>query len=80
MATSYGNRPVRIRFEDGDSNGLAEFFDGSETGADVSIDGVLLKDSKVSNLSDPTASSDAASKGWVEAQGYADIGLIIALG
>ena len=34
MATSYGNRPVRIRFEDGDSNGLAEFFDGSETGAD----------------------------------------------
>jgi hypothetical protein len=34
MATSYGNRPVRIRFEDGDSDGLAEFFDGSETGAD----------------------------------------------
>lgn len=34
MATTYGNRPVRIRFEDGDSNGLAEFFDGSESGAD----------------------------------------------
>jgi hypothetical protein len=50
------------------------------TGTGVSIDGVLLKDSKVSNLSDPTASSDAANKGWVEAQGYADIGLIIALG
>lgn len=34
MSTTYGNRPVRIRFEDGDSNGIAEFFDGSETGAD----------------------------------------------
>lgn len=34
MSTTYGNRPVRIRFEDGDSNGLAEFFDGSESGAD----------------------------------------------
>ena len=34
MVTSYGNRPVRIRFEDGDSDGLAQFFDGSETGAD----------------------------------------------
>jgi len=33
MATTYGNRPVRIRFENGDSNGLAEFFDGSESGA-----------------------------------------------
>ena len=33
MATTYGNRPIRVRFESGDSDGITEFFDGSETGA-----------------------------------------------
>ena len=33
MATTYGNRPIRVRFENNDSDGIAEFFDGSETGA-----------------------------------------------
>ena len=33
MSTTYGNRPIRVRFESGDSDGIAEFFDGSETGA-----------------------------------------------
>ena len=33
MSTTYGNRPLRIRFSSNDSDGIAEFFDGSETGA-----------------------------------------------
>ena len=33
MSTTYGNRPIRVRFSSNDSDGIAEFFDGSETGA-----------------------------------------------
>ena len=33
MSTTYGNRPIRVRFNSNDSDGIAEFFDGSETGA-----------------------------------------------
>ena len=33
MSTTYGNRPIRVRFTSNDSDGIAEFFDGSETGA-----------------------------------------------
>lgn len=33
MSTTYGNRPLRIRFSSNDSDGIAEFFDGSESGA-----------------------------------------------
>ena len=33
MSTTYGNRPLRVRFSSNDSDGIAEFFDGSETGA-----------------------------------------------
>ena len=33
MSTTYGNRPIRVRFESNNSDGIAEFFDGSETGA-----------------------------------------------
>ena len=33
MTTTYGNRPIRVRFSSNDSDGIAEFFDGSETGA-----------------------------------------------
>lgn len=33
MSTTYGNRPLRIRFSSNDSDGIAEFFDGSKSGA-----------------------------------------------
>ena len=33
MSTTFGNRPIRVRFSSNDSDGIAEFFDGSETGA-----------------------------------------------
>ena len=33
MSTTYGDRPLRVTFTSNDSSGVAEFFDGSETGA-----------------------------------------------
>ena len=33
MSTTYGDRPLRVTFTSSDSSGVAEFFDGSETGA-----------------------------------------------
>lgn len=33
MSTTYGDRPVRVVFTSGDSSGIAEYFDGNETGA-----------------------------------------------
>lgn len=33
MTTTYGDRPVRVVFTSGDSSGVAEYFDGNETGA-----------------------------------------------
>ena len=33
MSTTYGNRPIRVRFESNNSDGIAEFFDGSESGS-----------------------------------------------
>ena len=33
MSTTFGKRPIRVRFNSNDSDGIAEFFDGSETGA-----------------------------------------------
>ena len=33
MSTTYGDRPVRVVFTSGDSSGVAEYFDGNETGA-----------------------------------------------
>jgi hypothetical protein len=33
MSTTYGDRPLRVTYTSGDSTGIAEFFDGSETGA-----------------------------------------------
>ena len=33
MSTTFGKRPIRVRFSSNDSDGIAEFFDGSETGA-----------------------------------------------
>jgi len=33
MSTTYGDRPLRVTFTSNDSSGIAEFFDGSETGA-----------------------------------------------
>ena len=33
MSTTYGDRPLRVTYTSSDSSGVAEFFDGSETGA-----------------------------------------------
>ena len=33
MSTTYGDRPLRVTITSSDSSGVAEFFDGSETGA-----------------------------------------------
>ena len=33
MSTTYGSRPLRVKFTSNDSDGIAEFFDGSESGA-----------------------------------------------
>ena len=33
MSTTYGDRPLRVTFTSNDSSGVAEFFDGNETGA-----------------------------------------------
>jgi len=39
-----------------------------------------INSNKLTNVSDPTSAQDAATRNWVINQGYADIGLIIALG
>lgn len=39
-----------------------------------------INSNKLINVSDPTSAQDAATQNWVINQGYADIGLIIALG
>ena len=39
-----------------------------------------INNNKLTNVSNPTSAQDAATKNWVESQGFADIGLIIALG